>query len=123
MKTTLATFFSLALIALVAGLWLGGPPISGSDAGVAASAPAGSTLGLEASDPASGVAAPGACRDATTPALPGAEELACCIDECSRDRDCRAICGKEFGGQCVQVNSCCRQCFCLGFAPTTGQPT
>lgn len=56
-------------------------------------------------------------------AAPGQQQQACCIDQCRRDRDCRFVCGKEFGGQCVMVNSCCRECFCFGFAPGTGLPS
>lgn len=66
-----------------------------------------------------GAPAPGC--DVTDPlAAPGQDQQACCIDQCQRDRDCRFICGKEFGGQCVMVNSCCRECACLGFAPGPG---
>ena len=36
-----------------------------------------------------------------------------CRDECRRDRDCNRVCG-SFGGQCIQANSCCRECACYG---------
>lgn len=32
--------------------------------------------------------------------------------QCWRDRDCDPICGKR-NGQCVQVNSCYRECACF----------
>jgi len=123
MKKTIAALSPLALLAVVAILALGGWPAPGADGGGAAGPSADATPGLELSSPVLEPAVPGACTEAPTSAVAGTEQLACCIDECSRDRDCRAICGKEFGGQCVQVNSCCRQCACLGFAPATGLPS
>lgn len=76
---------------------------------------------LEPTAPAP-MTAPGC--DVTDPlAAPGQDRQACCIDQCRRDRDCRFVCGKEFGGQCVMVNSCCRECFCFGFAPAPGLPS
>jgi hypothetical protein len=85
----------------------------------------GSTIGLDATAPFTpDLGAPATECDGGDPlALPGQQQQACCIDQCHRDRDCRFICGKEFGGQCVQVNSCCRECFCLGFAPGPGLPS
>lgn len=32
--------------------------------------------------------------------------------QCWRDRDCDPICGKR-NGQCIQVNSCYRECACF----------
>lgn len=51
------------------------------------------------------------------PADPGqAESMARCPipNECRRDRDCDAVCGPEFGGECRRVNSCYRECACAG---------
>lgn len=47
------------------------------------------------------------------PAVDRAEQTSCCIDECFRDKDCDSVCA-PFGGECVMVNSCCRECFCFG---------
>lgn len=47
------------------------------------------------------------------PALDRVEQSSCCIDECSRDKHCDSVCA-PFGGECVMVNSCCRECFCFG---------
>lgn len=78
----------------------------------AAPAPAGSS-------PALAIPPAAACAGAETP-FPGTGEpmeLACgqCASRCSSDAQCTALCG-GFPGSCVQVNSCCRQCFCAGFA-------
>lgn len=47
------------------------------------------------------------------PDLDRAEQSSCCIDECFRDKQCDRVCA-PFGGECVMVNSCCRECFCFG---------
>ncbi len=36
---------------------------------------------------------------------------ACCIPQCYNNKGCDKICGKG-NGTCVQVNSCCKECFC-----------
>jgi hypothetical protein len=55
------------------------------------------------------------CPAAVTPGVPRTSpewlEMSCCISRCSRDRDCTAFCGGP--GQCIQVNSCCRECACF----------
>ncbi len=60
-----------------------------------------------------------ACSAPADSFLPGDEamNLACgqCPHRCSSDAQCTALCG-GFPGSCVQVNSCCRQCLCAGFA-------
>lgn len=64
-----------------------------------------------------GVTAPVCSAPATAPsaleAAPAGElDLACsCRNQCSVARDCDRICGKGLG-QCVMVNSCCRECIC-----------
>ena len=40
------------------------------------------------------------------------QAASCCRNQCFRDRDCDALCGAKGAGACVQVNSCCRECFC-----------
>lgn len=68
-----------------------------------------------------GVAAPACTAPAATPsaleAAPAGElDLACsCIDQCWSNRDCDRVCGKGLG-QCVMVNSCCRECVCSATA-------
>jgi len=64
-------------------------------------------LPAPAAGPSCGVAATPAVRDTTPEWL----EKACCGNRCSSDSQCTAICGGP--GQCVQVNSCCRQCACF----------
>jgi hypothetical protein len=54
----------------------------------------------------------GACASQALP-LDWLPETSCCISQCRRDRDCDAVCA-PFGGQCLQVNSCCRECACFG---------
>lgn len=83
------------------------------------------TVEMEAAAPVTpDLGAPAAGCEVEDPlAAPGQQQQACCIDQCHRDRDCRLVCGKEFGGQCVMVNSCCRECFCFGFATGPGLPS
>lgn len=54
----------------------------------------------------------GACSGSGLP-LEWLPETSCCISRCRRDSDCNAVCA-PFGGQCIQVNSCCRECACFG---------
>ena len=74
-------------------------------------------VNFDAATTSNAVAAPtaaaGAC-DATA----GADQYqapegtnSCCISQCYNDKGCDRICGKG-NGTCVQVNSCCRECFC-----------
>lgn len=56
--------------------------------------------------------APAAALSALEAAPAGELDLACtCISRCSTNRDCDRVCGKGLG-QCVMVNSCCRDCAC-----------
>jgi hypothetical protein len=56
--------------------------------------------------------APAAAPSALETAPAGELDLACsCRNQCSVARDCDRICGKGLG-QCVMVNSCCRECIC-----------
>jgi hypothetical protein len=62
------------------------------------------------------VEAPVCTAPATAPSFEaapaGALDLACsCRDQCSVARNCDFVCGKG-QGQCVMVNSCCRECIC-----------
>jgi hypothetical protein len=86
----------------------------------AAAAAEGAPVPAPAADPAAAtlLASPAGptCAAATaTPALrdtaPEWLEMSCCISRCRRDKDCTAFCGGP--GQCVQVNSCCRECACF----------
>ncbi len=43
--------------------------------------------------------------------LSDVSETSCCRPRCSSDSQCTAICGGP--GQCIQVNSCCRDCACF----------
>lgn len=56
--------------------------------------------------------APAAAPSGLEAAPAGELDLACnCINRCSINRDCDRVCGKGLG-QCVMVNSCCRECIC-----------
>jgi hypothetical protein len=73
-----------------------------------AAAPAVATLlSAPAAGPSCVAAATPAVRDTTPEWL----EKSCCIPRCRRDQDCTTFCGGP--GQCVQVNSCCKECFCF----------
>lgn len=116
----LALLSALAVLVVAGAVWLGTP--TDASAPVGAETIAAETIAAETVTPAEPTApAPlGECQEADP--LSGETQLACCIDQCTRDKDCRFICGREFGGQCIQVNSCCRECACFGFAPT-GMPS
>lgn len=91
----------------------------------AADAPAGaagleaflSALAAEESVAAAPVcSAPAAAPSALEAAPAGELDLACsCRNQCSTNRDCDRVCGKGLG-QCVMVNSCCRECACAALA-------
>lgn len=119
MKKTLIALSALLLVTFGGALWLVATPPAVGDVPVETAteqaAPA-------VSAPSSNLPSAAGCEEGDS-ILPGQDQLTCCIDECKRDRDCRAVCGFEFGGQCVQVNSCCTQCFCFGFAPVPGTPS
>jgi len=34
--------------------------------------------------------------------------------QCFSNTDCNTVCGPEFGGTCVRINSCYRACACYG---------
>lgn len=56
-----------------------------------------------------------ACSVSKTPNKPPEKHnTSCCIDRCFKDSHCDAFCGGKGFGVCVQVNSCCNQCFCAG---------
>jgi hypothetical protein len=102
-------FAAAALLAVVAA------PLAAADA------PAGAadldsflaTFALEAAAvEAPACTAPEAAPPALEAAPAGALDLACsCRNQCSVARDCDRVCGKG-QGQCVMVNSCCRECIC-----------
>lgn len=54
-----------------------------------------------------------ACAAPVAAEAPAGElDLACsCIPRCNTNRDCDRVCGKGLG-QCVQMNSCCKECVC-----------
>ncbi len=92
---------------------------------------AGSSAYITEAGPQAEAAAPAAALSAPAPAagsctgdvelFPAAAEepfdIACgkCANRCFSDAQCTAQCG-GFPGSCVQVNSCCRQCLCAGYA-------
>lgn len=43
--------------------------------------------------------------------LSDVSEASCCRPRCSSNSQCTAFCGGP--GQCIQVNSCCRDCACF----------
>lgn len=66
------------------------------------------------------LAVPGSSCDDQTPAeveieglTPEWDAQSCCKDQCFRDRDCDRICGAKGAGDCIQLNSCCKECTCL----------
>ena len=77
-------------------------------------------LPAPAADPAVATLLPAAaagptCGAAATAAVPDTTpewmEKSCCISRCRSNKDCTAFCGGP--GQCIQVNSCCRECACF----------
>ena len=61
--------------------------------------------------PAAGSTCAAAAAPAVRDSTPEWLEMACCGNRCFSNSQCTAICGGP--GQCVQVNSCCRQCACF----------
>jgi len=101
--------FAAALLAVVVA------PLAAADAPADAAGLDAFLSALAAEE--TGVAAPVCSAPAAAPsaveAAPAGElDLACsCISRCSTNRDCDRVCGKGLG-QCVMVNSCCRECIC-----------
>ncbi len=54
--------------------------------------------------------APASCDEALSTDGPDAVPPGCCATQCTRDNDCRKLCGPE--GICLRVNSCCVRCVC-----------
>lgn len=102
-------FAAAALLAVVVA------PLAAADAPVEAAGLESFLSALAVEETA--VAAPACTAPAAAPfALEGAPagelDLACsCRNQCSVARDCDRVCGKG-QGQCVMVNSCCRECIC-----------
>ena len=101
-------FAAAALLAVVVA------PLAAADA-PAGAADLGSFLATFALEAAAGEAP--VCKAPQAPsaleaAPAGSLDLACsCRNQCSVARDCDRVCGKG-QGQCVMVNSCCRECVC-----------
>lgn len=106
----------LMLTILCLGLIASGPVLASNTAPPPAFAEEATTEAAAAPETGS-AAEPAVCTDRMdeieTPAVDRQEKTSCCLDECFQDRDCDSACA-PFGGECMEVNSCCRECFCFG---------
>ena len=92
-------------------------PVLASDAAPPSQLPGDEVAPEATTAPETAAAEPAVCTEPTGEiAAPGpdpVEKSSCCRDECFQDEHCDFKCA-PFGGQCLEVNSCCRQCFCFG---------
>jgi hypothetical protein len=113
-RLRLYVFLAVALVAAVAA------PLAVADEAAAPEAASLEQFLASLVAEVGGAEAPACAAPAAAAAPVGELDLACsCIPRCNTNRDCDRVCGKGLG-QCVQVNSCCKECVCAvafgGFA-------